>query len=458
MSVNRHAERMTKRVLIVLTSHGQLGDTGRGTGFYVSEAAEPWALFRDAGLGVDVVSVAGGMPPRDGEDPADLVQRRFLSEAGLDHTARVADADPGEYDAVFFPGGHGAMWDLPGNDAVVSLTRAVYEAGGVVAAVCHGPAALTGVTLTDGSYLVAGKRVAAFTDAEEEAAGLTSVMPFLLADRLVSRGAIHVPGPDFQAQVITDGRLVTGQNPASARGVAQAVAELLGGLVNIGDLDAYVVRPAGATAGVILAHQLFGLTADVRDAADRIAGLGYAVVAPDFFHRSERTVVLQADDEGRARGFALMGALTREGVLADVQAATGYLGAGRTGMVGLSMGGHLAYYAATQADLAVTVALYAGWLTGGDAMPLNQPEPTIELTAGIKGRLVYIVGDRDHVVTAEQRAEIAARLAADGVRHDLVVLPGAPHAFLAEGTSSYDAAAAAAAWQLIADVLAAELQ
>jgi carboxymethylenebutenolidase len=245
---------------------------------------------------------------------------------------------------------------------------------------------------------------------------------------------------------------------AVERHAVRMMKQVPGGLVSIGDLDAYVVRPPGATAGVILAHQLFGLTADVRDAADRIAGLGYAVVAPDFFHRSERTVVLQADDEGRARGFALMGALTREGVLADVEAAIGYLDVQRTGMVGLSMGGHLAYYAATQADLAVTVALYAGWLTGGDAMPLNRPEPTIELTAGIKGRLVYIVGDKDHVVTAEQRAQIAARLAADGVRHDLVVLPGAPHAFLAEDTPSYDAAAAGAAWQLIADALAAELQ
>jgi carboxymethylenebutenolidase len=229
-------------------------------------------------------------------------------------------------------------------------------------------------------------------------------------------------------------------------------------LISIGDLDAYVVRPPGATAGVILAHQLFGLTADVRDAADRIARLGYAVVAPDFFHRSERAVVLPATDEGRARGFALMGALTREGVLADVRSAMAYLGLPRTGMVGLSMGGHLAYYAATQADLAVTIALYAGWLTGGDAMPLNQPAATIELTGGIKGRLVYIVGDKDHVVTAAQRDELAARLAADGVRHELVVLPGAPHAFLAEGTPSYDAAAAATAWQLIADALAAELQ
>jgi carboxymethylenebutenolidase len=229
-------------------------------------------------------------------------------------------------------------------------------------------------------------------------------------------------------------------------------------VMNIGDLDAYVVRPPGATAGVVLAHQLFGLTADVRAAADRIASLGYAVVAPDFFHRSEQAVVLPATDEGRTRGFALMGALTREGVLADVQAAVSYLDVGRVGMVGLSMGGHLAWYAATQLDLAVTVALYAGWLTGGDVMPLNKPEPVLSLAGGIKGRMVYIVGDNDHVVTAEQRARIAERLAAEGVRHDMLVLPGAGHAFLAEGTPSYDEAAAGTAWQAITGALAAELQ
>jgi carboxymethylenebutenolidase len=161
---------------------------------------------------------------------------------------------------------------------------------------------------------------------------------------------------------------------------------------------------------VVLAHQLFGLTADVRAAADRIASLGYAVVAPDFFHRSEQAVVLPVTDEGRTRGFALMGQLTREGVLADVRAAISYLDVPRVGIVGLSMGGHLAWYAATQLDLAVTVALYAD------------------------------------------------RLAADGVRHDMLVLPGAGHAFLAEGTPSYDEAAAGTAWQVITDVLAAELQ
>jgi carboxymethylenebutenolidase len=230
-----------------------------------------------------------------------------------------------------------------------------------------------------------------------------------------------------------------------------------GGLVSIGDLDAYVVRPPGATAGVILAHQLFGLTADVRDAADRIARLGYVVVAPNFFHRSERPVVLAPTPAGRTRGFALMGALTRPGVLADVRAAREYLGTGaETAMVGLSLGGHLAYYAATQLDLAVTIALYAGWLTTTD-MPVSMPEPTIELTAGIKGRLVYIVGDQDHVVTPEQRTAIDARLTAEGIRHDMIVIPGAAHAFLAEGTPAYQPEPAAQAGQIIAGTLAADL-
>jgi len=222
--------------------------------------------------------------------------------------------------------------------------------------------------------------------------------------------------------------------------------------------DSYVVRPAepGEYPGVIMAHQLFGVTADVRAAADRIAELGYIVIAPNFFHRSERRVELPADDAGRAHGFKLMGELTRSGVLADVETARSDLraaGAVRTaGMVGLSMGGHLAYYAATQTGLPVTVVLYAGWLTSTD-MPVSQPEPTIELTGGITGKLVFITGSRDHVVTEAQRDAIAARLTAEGVRHEMIVIDGAPHAFLAEGTPAYHADAAAAAWRAIEQAL-----
>jgi len=219
---------MTKRALLVLTSHDDLGATGRKTGFYVSEAAHPWALFRAAGYEVDLVSVAGGKPPADGYDPEDDVQRRFTEELATDllNTPRPEDVDPDHYDVIFFAGGHGTMWDFPGDAGLVRLARGIYERGGVVAAVCHGPAALTELTLSDGSYLVAGKELTGFTNSEEAAVGLTEVVPFLLADRLSERGARHVGGPDFQPHVVVDGRLVTGQNPASAAGVAEAIIRL----------------------------------------------------------------------------------------------------------------------------------------------------------------------------------------------------------------------------------------
>ncbi|WP_157247632.1 type 1 glutamine amidotransferase domain-containing protein [Nonomuraea typhae] len=218
---------MTKRILIALTSHAELGRTGRSTGFYVSEAAHPWEVFTAAGYEVHLVSVAGGKAPQDGLDVDDPAQRRFLAETDVHNTLSPAQVDPSRYEAILFAGGHGTMWDFPENPALAGLARAIYEDGGVVAAVCHGPAALVGLTLSTGAALVAGKKVAAFTDAEEAAVKLTDVVPFSLAARLVEEGAEHVPGPDFAAQVIRDGRLVTGQNPASARGVAEQVLAAL---------------------------------------------------------------------------------------------------------------------------------------------------------------------------------------------------------------------------------------
>jgi putative intracellular protease/amidase len=215
------------RVLIALTSHSQLGDTGRSTGFYVSEAAEPWAVFTDAGFDVDLVSVAGGRPPVDGLNEDDPIQQKFLAAVDLDHTPTASDLNASSYDAILFAGGHGTMWDFPDDAALASLAAGIYERGGVVAAVCHGPSALVNLKLADGSYLVDGKNVAGFTNAEEEAVGLTEVVPFLLADTLTARGAIHHPAENFTAHTITDGHLVTGQNPQSAEPTARAVAALI---------------------------------------------------------------------------------------------------------------------------------------------------------------------------------------------------------------------------------------
>ncbi len=219
--------RMT-RVLIALTSTGKLGDTGRSTGFYASEAADPWEVFRAAGYDVEFTSIAGGRPPVDGQNSADPTQQAFFESVDLDATPQPGELDPANYNAILYAGGHGTMWDFPDDADLARLAAGVYERDGVVAAVCHGPSGLVNLTLSDGSYLVAGKRVAAFTNDEESAVGLTGVVPFLLADALAARGAEHVPAPNFAEQVIVDGRLVTGQNPASARGVAEQVVKLLG--------------------------------------------------------------------------------------------------------------------------------------------------------------------------------------------------------------------------------------
>ena len=222
---------MNRSILIALTSHRALGDTGRETGFYVGEAAHPWKVFTDAGYTVDLVSVTGGTPPQDGIDADDPVQQEFLADervaAQLADTRTPADVDPADYDAIFYAGGHGTMWDFPDDSRLAAVARDVYEAGGVVSAVCHGPAGLVNLTLSDGTPLVEGKRVSSFTNDEETAVGLTDVVPFLLQTRLEERGAKHSGGANFGAYVVRDGRLVTGQNPASAAGVAEAVLEAL---------------------------------------------------------------------------------------------------------------------------------------------------------------------------------------------------------------------------------------
>jgi putative intracellular protease/amidase len=220
----------TKKILIGLTSHGDLAGL-RPTGYYLSEVAHPWRVFTDAGYTVDLASVAGGHPPVDGVDLSDPIQRAFTDDPEMQRKARgtptFVDIASADYDAVLFAGGHGSMWDFPHDQALAAVTREIYEAGGVVAAVCHGPAALVDVTLSDGRPLVEGKQVSAFTDAEETAVGLADVVPFLLQTRLEELGAKHTGAVNFEPHVVTDQRLVTGQNPASATGVAESVVNAL---------------------------------------------------------------------------------------------------------------------------------------------------------------------------------------------------------------------------------------
>ena len=226
---------MTDRALILLTSHAELGDTGKPTGFHWEELAAPYYALVDAGLEVDIASVAGGEPPADpasaeGDAVTDAVRRFRDDDAAmkaLKNSAAVETVRADAYRVVFLPGGHGTMWDLPATPAVGELVAAAFDAGAVVGAVCHGPAGLTGATLASGRPLVEGRRVAGFTDAEERAVGLEGVVPFPLETRLRELGAEFVGGDDFAVNALRDGRLVTGQNPASSAKVGELLVEAL---------------------------------------------------------------------------------------------------------------------------------------------------------------------------------------------------------------------------------------
>jgi putative intracellular protease/amidase len=220
---------MTQRILIATTSHDTKGSTGEPTGAYLPEVAHPYGVFTRSGYGVDFASVKGGAIPLDGVTDADAESKGFLVAHAheLKHSIAADAVDPERYQAIYFAGGHGAMWDLPDSAAFARVASTLYERGRVVAAVCHGPAALVNVKLPGGQYLVAGKSVSAFTNEEERAVNLHAVVPFLLADKLVERGARHESAALWQPKVVVSERLVTGQNPASAAGVAEAVVGVL---------------------------------------------------------------------------------------------------------------------------------------------------------------------------------------------------------------------------------------
>ncbi|OTG60129.1 type 1 glutamine amidotransferase domain-containing protein [Acinetobacter sp. ANC 4204] len=221
-----------KPVLFVVTSTAVKGATGLATGYNLGEVVHPLEKLQDAGIQVDFASIQGGDAPMDGlQDLNDAVIAHYWTDTdfryAIAHTARLADVDTSLYSAIFFAGGHGTMWDFPENTAVQQAIRDIDEAGGIVSAVCHGPAALVNARRSDGSLLIEAKRVAAFTDAEEEEVQSTHVVPFLLASTLNARGAEHIDTPNWSNNVIVDGRLITGQNPQSAASLGEALRDAL---------------------------------------------------------------------------------------------------------------------------------------------------------------------------------------------------------------------------------------
>lgn len=222
-------------ILMVLTSHDQLGDTGRKTGFWLEEFAAPYYVFHDAGLNVTLASPKGGQPPLDPVSDAPDAQtkdtERFRTDPQaqqlLANTHRLTDISTADFDAVFYPGGHGPLWDLASSVRSIALLEAFWAEGKPVGAVCHAPGVLQRVRKPDGSLLVQGKRVTGFTNSEEEAVGLTKVVPFLVEDALKQAGGQFERTDDWGAFAVADGHLVTGQNPASSAAAAQEILKLL---------------------------------------------------------------------------------------------------------------------------------------------------------------------------------------------------------------------------------------
>ena len=225
-----------KKILMVLTSHDKLGGTGTKTGFWLEEFAAPYYAFKDAGAEITLASPAGGQPPLDPKSDAPDAQTaataRFRADreaqAALASTRRLADVAAGGFDAVFYPGGHGPLWDLAEDPRSVALIETFHRAGKPVAAVCHAPGVLRHAKDADGRPLVQGRRVTGFANSEEAAVQLTDVVPFLVEDMLDVNGGLYSKAADWQPYVVQDGLLITGQNPASSELAAKALLAALG--------------------------------------------------------------------------------------------------------------------------------------------------------------------------------------------------------------------------------------
>lgn len=226
---------MDRKALIVITSNDKIGDTGKLTGWYLSEVSQVYYPLLQAGFLVDFASPKGGAAPMDesSRKPYETANKKFLEDSAVmnkvKNTIPASDIDPKRYQAVYFAGGRGAMWDFPDNADLQRIASTVYENGGIVAAVCHGPAALVNVKLSNGKHLVEGKDVNCFTNAEEDESGYSDLVPFLLESKLRERGARFQYADNWKEKVVISDRLITGQNPASAAAVGEKLVEFLRG-------------------------------------------------------------------------------------------------------------------------------------------------------------------------------------------------------------------------------------
>lgn len=246
MAQKRSFMNTKKKVLFAVTSHDKKGDSGQPTGYYLSEVSHPWEVLQTAGYEIDFVSPKGGKAPVDGLNLDDPINKKFWDDAiyrsKVENTMKPSEVKPEDYVAIHFAGGHGTMWDFPDNKEIAQIAAKIYENNGVVSAVCHGPAGLVNIKLSNGKYLVDGKKVNAFTNEEEVAAKADKIVPFMLETKLIERGAKFEKSGLWQEYVVVDERLVTGQNPASAKKVGEEMLKLLAAMTQ-SRAEAATIKP-----------------------------------------------------------------------------------------------------------------------------------------------------------------------------------------------------------------------
>ena len=242
----QNVNNMKKKILFAVTSHSQKGNTGEPTGFYLSEVAHPWDVLVNAGYEIDFVSPKGGKAPVTGFNLDDTINKKFWEDSTYrykrEHTMLPSEVNTENYVAIHYAGGLGVMWDFADNTALASIATKIYENGGVVSAVCHGPAGLLNVKLSNGKYLVEGKKINAYSNEEEAAIKMDKVVPYLLESKLIERGALFEKSGVAQIHVVTDQRVVTGQNPESATVVGEALVAALKDLFSVARLTRYEVK------------------------------------------------------------------------------------------------------------------------------------------------------------------------------------------------------------------------
>lgn len=302
----KQVAKMEKRILFVVTSHDKKGSTGQPTGYYLAEVAHPWDVLHSAGYEIDFVSPKGGKAPVDGFNLEDPINKKFWDNQTyrqkVENTMKPSEVDPSKYVAILYAGGHGTMWDFPDNQEIAEIARQIYEANGVVSAVCHGPAGLVNIKLSNGKYLVDGKKINAFTNEEEVAVKLDNVVPFLLESKLMERGAVFEKSGLWQKHVTVDQRVVTGQNPASAQAVGEAILQLL----SYHDFSDIVVKSPNINQEVQFVDQTALLTDKATEneamrqllaekvSGNELKGKGVAVLVTDGVEEIELTFVYQA--------------------------------------------------------------------------------------------------------------------------------------------------------------------